>query len=129
MLIAKAFLALIAGFLSMAILVAAATTLFVKLAPGFVGEQGHPKPGYVLFNVIYSIIAAAVGGYVTAWIATDNPLVKTLFLALIVLLLAALSALQQRGKQPIWYQLLLIAITPAGVLLGGYLRLKLTGLL
>ena len=129
MLIAKAFFALFAGFLSMAALVAAATALLVKLAPDFVGERGNPRPAYVLFNTVFSFFAAMVGGYVTALIATDNPLTQTLFLALVVLLLAALSALQQRGKQPIWYQLLLITITPMGVLLGGYLRLKITGLL
>jgi hypothetical protein len=47
---------------------------------------------------------------------------------LIVLLLSALSALQQRGKQPIWYQLLLVALTPAGIFVGGMIRLKVTGI-
>jgi hypothetical protein len=69
-----------------------------------------------------------LGGYVTAWIATGNPLTYVLALALIVLLLSALSALQLRGKQPIWYQLLLIAISPIGVLAGGLIRLRLPGL-
>ena len=68
------------------------------------------------------------GGYVTAWIATDRTLIHVLVLALIVLVLGALSALQQRGRQPIWYQLLLIAITPVGVVLGGLLRMKLLGI-
>jgi hypothetical protein len=48
---------------------------------------------------------------------------------LIVLMLAALSALQQRGKQPIWYQLTLVAITPVGVLAGGLVRLRVLGIL
>jgi hypothetical protein len=47
---------------------------------------------------------------------------------LIVLLLSALSALQQRGSQPIWYQLTLIALTPVGVVIGGLLRLRITGI-
>jgi hypothetical protein len=50
-------------------------------------------------------------------------------LALIVLLLAALSALQQRGQQPMWYQLTLIALTPAGVAVGGFIRLRIMGVL
>ena len=54
-------------------------------------------------NLGYSFLAAAAGGYVTAWIAGHNPLVHVLALAIAVLLLAALSALQQRGKQPVWY--------------------------
>jgi hypothetical protein len=46
-----------------------------------------------------------------------------------VLLLAALSALQAKGKQPIWYQLALVAIAPLGVLAGGLLRLRVLGIL
>jgi hypothetical protein len=52
-----------------------------------------------------------------------------LALALIVLLLAALSAMQSRGMQPIWYQLMLVAITPLGVLAGGLVRLRVLGIL
>jgi hypothetical protein len=55
-------------------------------------------------------------------------LIHTLALALIVLLLSALSALQQRGMQPIWYQLTLLAVTPIGVFIGGLLRLRQMGI-
>jgi N-acetyl-gamma-glutamylphosphate reductase len=74
-------------------------------------------------------VAAAAGGYVTAWIAAANPLIHVLILGLAVLAMAALSALQSRGKQPIWYQLSLVAISPFGVLAGGLLRLKVLGIL
>ena len=43
--------------------------------------------------------------------------------------LAALSALQSRGKQPIWYALALVAISPIGVLAGGLVRLRVVGIL
>ena len=128
MLILHAFLALLAGFLSMAIVVAVITALLMKLAPTWVGTTGHPRFGYVIVNLIFSFAAATLGGYVTAWMAQSNPLIHTLALALIVLLLAALSAMQQRGLQPIWYQLLLVAITPAGVFAGGMLRLRVMGI-
>jgi hypothetical protein len=129
MVIVRAFLALVAGFLTMALLVGIATALLVKLAPDFVGKPGHPRPTYVAFNLVYSFIAAAAGGYITAWIADQNPLIHALVLALVVLLLSALSAIQQRGKQPIAYQLTLVALSSVGVLLGALLRLKLTGIL
>jgi hypothetical protein len=124
MLIVRAFLALLAGFLSMAILVGVTTAMLMKLAPSWVGDMGHPRPSYAAFNLIYSFIAAMVGGYVTAWVAKANPLIHVLALALIVLLLGALSALQQRGLQPVWYQLALLAISPLGVFAGGYLRIR-----
>jgi len=129
MLIVRAFIALISGFLAMALPVGIATALLVKLAPYFVGIPGHPRPAYVAFNLVYSFVAAAAGGYVTAWIAIQNPLIHVLVLALVVLLLSGMSMIQQRGQQPVLYQLALVVIAPIGVLLGGLLRLRLTGLL
>jgi len=128
-LIVRAFIALISGFLAMALPVGIATALLVKLAPQFVGSHGHPRAGYVAFNLIYSFIAAAAGGYVTAWIAIQNSLIHVLVLALVVLLLSGMSMVQQRGQQPVLYQLALVVLSPVGILLGGMLRLRLTGVL
>jgi hypothetical protein len=124
-----AFLALLAGFGTMAALVALITALLQKLTPGWIGEPGNPKPGYVFVNLGYSFLAAAAGGYVTAWIAEHNPLIHVLALAITVLLLAALSALQQRGQQPVWYMLTLVALTPVGALAGGLVRLRVVDVL
>ena len=129
MVILHAFLALVAGFATMAVLVIALTALLGKLTPGWVGEQGKPRPGYIFVNLGYSFLAAAAGGYVTAWAAAANPLVHVLALAIVVLALAALSALQSRGKQPIWYALALVAVSPLGVLAGGLVRLRVLGIL
>jgi hypothetical protein len=122
-------LALVAGFAVMALLVFAMTALLTRFVPSWTGTESRPLPGYVFMNLGYSFLAAAGGGYVTAWVATDNPLLLVLALALVVLALAALSALQLRGKQPIWYQLTLVAISPFGVLAGGLARLRVLGIL
>jgi hypothetical protein len=127
--ILRAFLALLAGFATMALLVMLLTALLVKLTPSWVGEPGRPKPGYIFVNLGYSFLAAAAGGYVTSWAAQRNPLIHVLALAFAVLALAALSALQQRGQQPIWYVLTLVALSPLGVLAGGLVRLRVLGVL
>ncbi len=124
-----AFLALLAGFVTMVLCVTVMTALLQRLTPGWVGEQSRPRPGYVAVNLGYSLLAAAAGGYVTAYAAAGNPLYHVLVLAVILLVLAALSALQSRGKQPIWYQLALVAIAPLGVMAGGLMRLRLIGIL
>jgi len=124
-----AFLALAAGFVTMAALVAAMTALLARLTPGWVSEESKPGAGAVFVNLGASILAAAAGGCVTAWVAVDHPLQHVLVLAIIVLAMSALSALQTRGKQPVWAMLLLVALTPFGVLAGGLLRLKMMGLL
>ena len=124
-----AFVALLAGFATMAIAVIAVTALLQRLVPSWVQQQGRPRAGYVFVNLGYSFLAAAAGGYVAAWAAYSNPLVLVLALAIIVLAMAALSAMQSRGKQPVWYQLALVAITPLGVLAGGLVRLRVLGIL
>lgn len=124
-----AFLSLAAGFATIALLVAALTGLLAWLTPSWVDEQGNPEPGYIFVNLGYSFLAAAAGGYVTAWLAAANPLYHVLALGMIVLALAALSALQSKGKQPVWYQLTLVALTPIGVLAGGLVRLRALGIL
>ena len=147
MVILHAFLALLAGFATMAVLVIALTALLTRMVPSWTGAEGRPQPGspamprglplrrrdgqpgYVFVNLGYSFLAAAAGGYVTAWVAAANPLVHVLALGMVVLALAALSALQSRGKQPIWYQLALVAISPLGVLAGGLVRLRVLGIL
>jgi hypothetical protein len=129
MVVLQAFLALVSGFATMAAIVAVMTALLRKLTPAWAGEEQSPKPGYIFVNLGYSFLAAAAGGYVTGWIARHNPLIHVLALAITVLLLAALSALQQRGKQPVWYMLTLVAIAPLGVLAGGLVRLRVLGVL
>src|ERR1019366_4688108 len=113
----------------MALLEIVLTALLTKLVPSWVATDGSPQPGYVFVNLGYSFLAAAAGGYVTAWAAAANPMVHVLALGIVVLALAALSAMQSRGKQPVWYQLALVAISPLGVLAGGLLRLRVLGIL
>jgi hypothetical protein len=129
MVILHAFLALASGLAVVAILVIAMTALLARIAPSWAAIEGTPPAGYVVVNLGYSFLAAAAGGYVTAFAAAANPLIHVLVLGLTVLALGAMSALQQRGKQPIWYQLSLVAISPLGVLAGGLARLRVMGIL
>ncbi len=124
-----AFLALAAGFAVITLLSIAMRALLSRMVPSWTETESKPLPGYIFVNLGYSFLAAAAGGYVTAWGAAANPLIHVLALALVVLALAALSALQLRGKQPIWYQLSLLAISPIGVLAGGLARLRVLGIL
>jgi hypothetical protein len=127
--IAHAFLALLAGFVCVAIVVVAMTALLQRFAPGWVGAERHPGPAYVFVNLGYSFLAAAAGGYVAAWMAGTAPLNTVLALGVVVLVMGAISALQARGKQPVWYQLALVVIAPLGVVAGGLIRLRTIGVL
>ena len=144
--ILHAFVALVAGFAVLALLLMGMTALLRRLAPSWsdvedTTTEGRELPatrsvyppgwslGYVVVNLGYSFLACAAGGFVTAWAAAANPLIHVLALGIVVLALAALSAMQSRGKRPVWYLLALVAISPVGVLAGGLLRLRVLGIL
>jgi hypothetical protein len=124
-----AFLALLAGFATMAISVVIVTALLARVAPDWVQSEGRPRPANALVNLGYSFLAAAGGGFITAWASAANPLIHVLVLGIVVLAMAALSALQAKGKQPVWYALCLVVLMPFGVLAGGLLRLRILGIL
>ena len=67
--VGQAFLALLAGFSATAVVVIVVTAVLQKSVPGWVGTGARPRPAYVVVNLGYSFLAAAAGGYVTAWIA------------------------------------------------------------
>lgn len=129
MVIAHVFVALLCGFAVIAVLMAALTGLLKWLTPSWAADEGRPSAGYAFVNLGASFLAAAAGGYVTAWMAAANPLYPVLTLGIVVLALAALSALQAKGKRAIAYELALVAMTPVGVLAGGLVRLRVLGIL
>ncbi len=130
-----AFLALLAGFGVMVAIALAVAVLLRRLAPQWIAPGQKLSPVYVSVNLASSFFAAVAGGYVTAWTAEDNSLRSVLGLAIGVLVLGAISALQARfgtqvrSKQPIWYQAALLVISPLGAVAGGLLRLRVAGIL
>ena len=129
MVILHAFLALVSGFLVIVVLAACFAALLKSAVPGWAVAEGRPSPGYVVASLGWSFLSAAAGGYVTARIGSDNPLYYALALAIIVLALSALSSLQARGKRPIWYLLAQVVASPLGVMAGGFVRLRVLGIL
>jgi hypothetical protein len=125
--IARSFVAILAGFATMAVLVMLLTIAMNKAFPELVGDPAHPKRAYLLANIGYSAVFAIAGGYVTAVIASADPLRNVFMLALVTLVLSALSALQLRGQQPLVYQFALVVITPIAVLAGGLLCMHAAG--
>jgi hypothetical protein len=121
------FLAILAGFATMAVLVTIATAAVTRSLPRLIGEPENPRRRYLLLNLAYSAAFATAGGYVTAIVAKEDPLRTVLMLAIVILLLSALSALQLRGKQPVAYQFALMILTPIAALAGGLMRMHAAG--
>lgn len=121
------FLAMLVGFVLMAGLISVVTASLPRLVPSWVELDGTPRRPLIATNLSCSFFAAAAGGYVTAWIASENPLDTALALAIVMLVLGAIGTMQSRQKYPLWYLLLLLIVTPIGVVAGGLIRMKILG--
>ncbi len=129
MIVLHTFLTLLGGFAVMAMILALTTALSRWVSRQANSADGKTiPPTAMLWSLGATLVAAISGGYVTATLATDNPLIHALALAIIVLLLSAMSAIQSRGSYPIWFSLLMVALAPCAVVAGGLLRLKQMGL-
>jgi hypothetical protein len=124
-----AFFALLSGLATIAVLSVFMTLLLRKLVPSWSDEQARPAYGAVFVQLGSAFLIAAAGGYVTSLAARANPLLHVLALGIAVLALAALSALQQKGSQPVWFQMAQVALSPLGVLAGGLMRLRALGII
>lgn len=120
--------ALLAGFAVVTALGFAFTLVLGRLVPGFVDRTLRPRPQYVLVTLVCTFVSAIAGGYVTAWMAIGNPLPKVLMLAIVVLAISAISALEARGRQPVGPALAGAVLGAAGVVIGGFIRLVALGL-
>jgi hypothetical protein len=142
----KAVLAVIVGYLVMALLVFSSFSLAYLL----MGADGAFRPGtydvtplWLVVSFVFSFIAAVVGGWVCATIARRSTAAKGFAAVVFILgLIVAISifmasddarpkvregnvgniAAMQNAKQPAWVALMNALIGPAGILLGARLK-------
>lgn len=121
----RSVLAVLAGYATMAALVAGTTAALAKLWPSSSEGEAPPTPAYTAVNLAYSGLSAAIGGYVTATLARHSPIGHAAALSTMILGLGALySAQSSGGKQPGWYLALLPALASGGVFAGGYINAR-----
>jgi putative membrane protein (TIGR04086 family) len=114
----RSVLAVLAGLAVMFVIVIACTLLSVALMHL---KTGHPTPGYLVINVVYSLAAAVAGGWVAARLAGYRPVAHGVALALLMLVLSALSLLHPAPSQPFFYQLFLTIVPPLAAIGGATL--------
>ncbi|KAA3645525.1 MAG: hypothetical protein DWQ07_13745 [Chloroflexi bacterium] len=130
----RSILAVIVGFVVITILNIIAVPLFGAVLPQSVaGPDGSlPATGWIIFNLAYGLIFAAVGGYIAARLAQRTELTHAAALAAVILLLGAFYAFSGGSAgpdllpPPTWYLVVLPAVGVAGVMLGGWLRARQT---
>jgi hypothetical protein len=120
--------AVIVGYLVMAVLIGITTLIHFKSLGIGVAELQKPHPdvptSFAIINLIYSSLYAAFGGWVCAAIEKQNRLKAGMALAVLLFVLSLISAYMDRGKQPMWYQACLVVFGPLATYLGASIRAK-----
>lgn len=122
--------AIIAGFVTATVLVMACTFIAVAamLPPAGPGQMPEPTPAYLVVNLAYSLLAAFIGGEVTARLAGRAPMGHAMALGVVLLVLgiagAAMTSDGRQGSQPGWYLYAVATLGWAGASLGGLRRAR-----
>jgi len=124
--ILRSVLAVLGGFLTMAIVVMMFTGALKMLLPSWFPADGAPTGSYLIVNVAYSFVAALAGGYVAAKLFAQLPMQHAIALGAFVLVMSIISAMYYKARQPRWYQMLLAVVMPLAVVLGSYIRTRRT---
>jgi hypothetical protein len=120
----RSVLAVLAGFVAMALTVIVATVLFARVlypdaAPG---RPPTPTGAWLAVNFAYSLAAAVLGGWLAAYLAPRAPFRHAVALAVVAAAMALPGILGGGSPgQPAWYPAVLGALAVGGVLLGGKL--------
>lgn len=83
--------------------------------------NSYPPLGIALSVQGLGFLAAMAGGYLTARIAIKDHFKHTVILAILGLILGLVNLFTSLDVQPLWYLMLQIVVTVAGVLIGGKL--------
>ena len=111
-------IAVLAGYMAMAI--AVVLTNSASAAAMLPTVDSPPSAAYLGVNMGLGLLAAMLGGYVTARLAPQNPRNHIAALGGVILILGVLSA-RAGGMQPAWFRFGIIGIGLAGAALGGLL--------
>ena len=112
-------LAVLAGFLTMAVLVAVLTLL----AAAATGASGDELPAsYLLLNILGSALSAFAGGWVTGRVARDAAWPGWVLVGAIVVLGIPGVVGGPAVGQPVWYPLAIVLVGGIGAAIGGQIR-------
>ncbi len=125
----RSLLAVLSGYFATTIVIVALTVLAARLLiPLELLKQNPPgyTQQYLVANFIYSFLAAALGGWITARLAPQHPLAHAGALMAVMLVVAATEmASRARGgvtsAQPSWYGWSIVCVGAVGALTGGWL--------
>ena len=123
-------LAIVAGLIAITLIVEPLEFALVTLANGGITTDPYEyflirnRSWFLALKVIYNTAAAAIAGYLTAWIAGRAPLSHAAGVAVLQTLafFYAFTVPELRTTTPDWLWVTLMIATPAGILIGAAIR-------
>lgn len=113
----------VGGLTGLAVIVLVRLALGIPALGALGGRAGVPGPALPAGAVqVAVVLAGAVGGFVTAWIAPDRPLMHALSLGAVAWALLTAAALLGPPGPP---GVLLPLLVPLAVVVGGWLSVRL----
>ncbi len=123
----RSFLAVLAGFVTMTLVVVLATVFAVRAIlrrplSSLRGETSPPlTPSYLTANLAGTALAAILGGMLTASLAPAHPVIHGVVLGAVMVFMSLMSARQAGARQPRWYQRTLMTVMPLLAVTGSWL--------
>ena len=113
-------IAVVAGYLTMAVLVMLIFLVLGIIFPkAFPADGALPRVPWVIFILIWNLLAAIAGSYVTSLICRGSRVKHVLAVVAVVVILGLVVLAGNVNKQPLWYLIAQIVVGVIGVMIGG----------
>jgi len=123
----RSVIAVVAGLAVVTLGIAGKFALLARLAPAIVpapGEDQFPSGFWMIVLLISDLAVLILGGYATASIAGRAELTHATLLGVAVSVLGLASLLTPWGLDPMWYQVVLLALAVPAAVVGGSLGIR-----
>jgi hypothetical protein len=96
----------------------------VRMLSAFAGSMSNTAPGnYLLLSLTLTVVAAVLGGYVTARIAGAHEFPHAAAVGLLIIAMGFISMREEGAARPDWYQITLAGCGPISAMIGAAIRL------
>jgi peptidoglycan/LPS O-acetylase OafA/YrhL len=113
-------IAVVAGYLTMAVLVMLIFLVLGIIFPkAFPSDGALPRIAWVIFILIWNLLAAIAGAYVTSLVCRGSRVKHVLALLAVVIIVGLIVLAGNVNKQPVWYLIAQIVTGVIGVMIGG----------
>lgn len=96
----------------------------IRMLSAFAGSLTNAPPAnYLLLSLAWTVVAAVLGGYITARIAGSHEFPHAAAVGLLIIAMGFIAMRQEGASQPSWYQITIAGCGPISAMIGAAIRL------